>query len=490
MAETLHPVVDAILNGGTHLKRPRVEIFTEHEIKGKDGKVVVVDKARLEKIAKVGNDKAKVGNLSLVGPGHTIDGEFDQNGKLIRPFPQEKQPKPWGVLHNYRVEKNPASKKYSLYVDEHVERLIRNPETGALEDGLKYSASFPRRSAEIYHSACWIDWLAALRTAPELDLELQHYANANPDHVRYANFTSKQPFPVLDSGTSTGLKTRYSAETAAAFDPTDAPTADPDAPADTPPIEADDLAAPDEQAEGELPPEHKEAAEKYSMHSSGMHHTRMAAILQRLHGEHGMEGDMKTPHVPKEKMAMSTPSATGVPPQAAPPPPQKAPEHTQMSKDQEAIEKSRYEARFKALEEKAAAAEARAAAADKESLVSHTHQLAMQMVYEGFPIHAEYEKKICEKGRYSREQVDEHFAELRVLHADKKAPVDNSPPFDMGAHRAYSHPVRGEPTDPNAITEEKRQAIEVVMRKHNLYGMDAFEKAKAIYEKDTNGKTR
>ena len=178
----LHPNVEELLHSGKYLCRPRVEGFTEHETKDERGNPVKVTRATLEKIAKVNNEKAEQGSFSLIGPGHTFDDQYE-NGKLTRKFPEHLQPIPFGKMYNYRVELNPSTGKYSLFHDEYIDRLIQHPETGEMMNGLKYSATFPRRSAEIYHALNWIDWMAAIRRAPKLDLALTMDAQIGRAHV-------------------------------------------------------------------------------------------------------------------------------------------------------------------------------------------------------------------------------------------------------------------------------------------------------------------
>ncbi len=186
MAQELHPAVKRIFDPNKYVCRPSVEIFTEHAIRGKDGKEIKVGKEDLEQFAKVNNEKAAKGALSTVGAGHTFDDQYDKDGNLEKKFPEEKQPTPLGFLYRYEVKYNQHTKKWSLYADEHIEKYIKDPETGQMVDGLKYTASFPRRSAEAYHNEKWIDHVAMIRRAPRLDLGVVAYAKNDPAHALYS----------------------------------------------------------------------------------------------------------------------------------------------------------------------------------------------------------------------------------------------------------------------------------------------------------------
>ncbi len=213
--DELHPEVAKILYGGKYIFRGRSEAFTEHEIKNKKGEVVrKVTKDDLERFARTGNEKAKAGALSPLGAGHTFDDIYDANGQLVKKFPEEDQPQPIGYLHRYSVEFNPATGKHSLYVDEYVERRITLKD-GTVVDGRQYAATFPRRSAEVYHSEGWLDWLAILRRAPRLDLALNAYAMNDPDHAFYAHLPNCDNATVCEMARG---KMRYSMDTGGAME--------------------------------------------------------------------------------------------------------------------------------------------------------------------------------------------------------------------------------------------------------------------------------
>lgn len=500
------PTVQELLHSGKYARRPRVEIFTEHSIKGADGKIIEIDKARLEKIAEVGNKKAARGNLSLIGPGHTYDDEYGKDGKLVKKFPEDQQPRPWGAMYQYVVAKNPHG-KYSLYVDEYVEKEIVNPQTGKKEDGLTYTASFPRRSAEIFHSQYWIDWVASLRRAPELDMGLALYEKSDPDHVRYANFDNKKPFPAIDMGNPTDWKTRYSADTAGEvmgtprrYGADEIPGNEKAAESKTPaadmggegggaaasPTELPSANGPGEGAEaatdGALPPEHMEAAEKYSMHVMGMHHTRQKALMQHMHSKYGaecgMDGNMMSPHTPGGAPASA--STTSAAPSAPHTPPEKA-KMSKLAQDQDAIEKSRYAKELADVRAEVSELRKDRDAAREAELHAKYEQQLLSLVWQGYEIDADKEMEFCKKRKYSKEQFEDH---LEILKRMPHAPTDHGPAADMGAHRQYQHPQRVPPNDPQKNVADNMDGILAVMRRDNLAGEDAFNKAKTIYEKE------
>lgn len=435
----LHPAVDRLLHSGNYVCRPRVEGFTEHELKSKDGKVIrKVTRADLEQIAKVNNQKAANGALTPIGPGHTFDDTYDAKGQLVSKFPEEKQPKPFGYLYNYRVELNPHTNKYSLIHDEYIQRLVLDPETGKMVDGMQYSATFPRRSAEVYHNEHWMDWMAAIRRAPRLDLGLSLYAKHDPDHALYSRAQDGKDAPVLVMARD---KTRYSFDTggdemADPAAPGSAPKEDPTKPptADGPPS-----TEPAKQPGSGLEGLHAEAAERYAHHASGMHPSRFKKLMGHLHqryaAELGMDGDMNTEYaMPGPSNVM--PAAGGAAPSGATPPasPPKT-EPTRMQQDQANIEHARYEREL--AEIKAGLAEERAARAkaEAEALHSNYERQLLQMVYEGYEIDAAKELEFCTKRKYSREQFDDHVGILRRM---PHAPISHSPlPLDPeGVHRS------------------------------------------------------
>lgn len=434
---TLHPAIERLLHSGQYACRANVEGFTEHELKDKTGKVIrKVTRSDLEAIAKVNNQKAANGALTPIGPGHTFDDSYDANGQLVNKFPEEKQPKPFGYLYNYRVELNPHTHKYSLIHDEYIQKLVHDPETGKMVDGMQYSASFPRRSAEVYHDEHWMDWMAAIRRAPRLDLGLSLYAKHDPDHTLYSRAADGSEAPVIVMARN---KSRYSFDTGGSdmADPNGAPAsppADPTAPPDAKPAGP---AAPEAQpGAGELPPLHKEAADKYAHHASGMHPSRFKHLMGHLHqkyaAECGMPGDMNTEYampgptnVPPGGAGGGPPSPSAPPAPATPASPPK-PEPTRMQQDQAAIEKDRYEKRFADLE-------ARAATAEAAELKTYYERQLLQLVYEGYEVDTEHEMKFCGDRRYSRQQFDDHIGILRRM---PHAPISNGAPLDPeGVHR-------------------------------------------------------
>lgn len=476
----LSPAVDNLLNSGKYALRGRPEIFTEHELKGKDGKVVrKVTKADLEKIAEVNNRKAENGCLTPAGIGHTYDDQYDAQGKLIRKFPEEDQPQPIGYYYRYSVEHNPQSGKYSLYADEYVQRQlqIRDAKTNEYRtvDGVQYAATFPRRSAEIYHSEGWIDWVAMIRRAPRLDLAIESYAHTtDPSRVYYARTPEGVEAPACEMAKG---KTRYSFDTGEgdmADNPTNPPNADPkpDA-ADT--GGAGDGGAPAGDAPAGLPPEHQEAAEQYARHTHGMHHTRVRHLMSHLHkkyaAECGLNGD--DPMSPHEQNSMAAPSGSNAgPAPTAPEAPAKPPsESTRMSQDQAAIEKERYERRLTELENGLKEErEKRVAAEQREAHATYEREL-MQLVYEGYEIDAAGEMKFVTDRKYSRQQFDDHISILRRM---PKAPISDDAPIDPHIHQLRK-PV-GPQDGQHELYERNFDKIQRYIR-DGLSSDEAFKKA-------------
>ncbi len=466
----LHPTVDRILHSGQYVCRPHVESFTEHELKNAKGEVVrKVGKEELEKIAKVNNQKAANGALSPLLLGHTFDDQYDAKGKLVQKFPEEKQPKPLGYLYNFRVELNPHTGKHSLYNDEWIEKTIKDPETGQMVDGLKYSASFPRRSAEVYHDESWVDAVAALRRAPRLDLALNTYAKVEPEHALYSRAPNGELAPVCQMARN---KSRYSFDTggsdmgdepkpeAAAADPTAPPTAEPAAPAPAPAAAAGPM---------ELPPEHKEAAEQYAHHVFGMHHSRAKHLMTKYAADCGMTGDMNTEYAmpgPGNVMPSAAPAAAATPAAPAAPASPPKPESTHMSKDQESLEKVRYEKRLADLE-------AIAATAQKEALQSHMRQRLGQLYHEGFQVDIAGELKLCEDRRYGRAEFDSHEADIRRLQKGFTAPLGDLPP--LGVDRSYIHPTETQGDGQSEKYAKHHKEIQVLIRQ-GISQADAYER--------------
>jgi len=422
--------LEYITKSGQYACRPRVEIFTEHEIKRKDGTVTrKVTKDDLLKTANVNNDKAVKGNISPGGLGHTVDDEYDDKGTLVKKYPEEKQPKPLTYYTNYRVEWNPHSSKYSLYADEWVQKRIKDPETGETVDGMQYTATFPRRSAEIYHDMHWIDWVALIRRAPRLDLALELYSKSDPDHTCYTQIGGKD-IPVCVMARK---KHRYSYATGEEhMDVADAPpkpaTGEPSDPTKPPSATPEPAHAQEPPVEQQLPEEHKHAAEMYAMHVFGKPHHEVRKVFDHAHGKYMAEcGASPTmepaagPAAPNDS-SYAMISGTSVQPAATPSHPT---EHQKMQQDQFAIEKARYEKRLADVE-----AEAQNWRAD--ALEKHMKYEFMRMVSEGYTISAADEMKVCVDRKYSRDQVNNYVADLRRVLGGHKAPIDDLPPLDLG----------------------------------------------------------
>lgn len=131
-----------------------VPILDEHEIKDDEGNtVVVVDKTKLQKIARNNNRRvAETGDTTPVVIGHTFDPEDKK--------PETEQPPVVGFAKNFRVRKLFKTNRYAIHSD------WRIPAQYA-DDVRKY----PRRSVELWLSDWRIDPISLLgATTPERDL--------------------------------------------------------------------------------------------------------------------------------------------------------------------------------------------------------------------------------------------------------------------------------------------------------------------------------
>lgn len=472
MPDTINPVVDHLYNSGEYVVRPNVEIFFDHQIKDKNGHVQRdINKETLEKIAAVNNQKVAMGALSPVGPGHTYDDEYDAQGKLIRKFPEDQQPAPFGYYTRYRVALNPQTGKWALYADEHVKRYIKDPQTGRMVDGLEYTASFPRRSAEVYFGEHWIDYVAALRRAPKLDLPLNIYSKANPDHAFYVRTRNGEDAPVCRMARE---KYRYSFDTGGEMDPNN-PVNPPNA--GTPPTpENEHTATPPvdngQPREEELPPEHKEAAEKYAMHTFGMPAEHCKKLMGHLKQKYGMECGIAGE--PNTQYGMGIPGGAATAPAPATPHTPKM-EPTRMQHDQDNIEKARYAKAIADLEARVKASEDRAAAAAEAELHAHYERELMQLVYEGYEgVDAAKEMEFVTKRKYSRQQFDDHVGILRRL---PKAPIHDLPPISV--QRDFRIPSGSAP-DNGQMSEAEFAKLSRYQRQHPEL---SFEQAKERYNK-------
>ncbi len=465
MAQELHPAVKRIFDPNKYVCRPSVEIFTEHSIRGKDGKEIKVGKEDLEQFAKVNNEKAAKGALSTVGAGHTFDDQYDKDGNLEKKFPEEKQPTPLGFLYRYEVKFNPHTQKWSLYADEHIEKYIKDPETGQMVDGLKYTASFPRRSAEAYHNEKWIDHVAMIRRAPRLDLGVVAYAKNDPAHALYSKDKDGKELYAYQFARG---KVRYSFDTGeGTMEPNDQ---SPAAPATAEANPEQDAAEPGVAEEG-LPPEHMEAAEQYARHSSGMHHSQMKRLMGHLHQKYAKECGLPEDMNMEYSMGSAGPAVVPNTASAAPNPTsnQQKPEMTRMQKDQFAIEKERYEKRFLDLETELASTR-------QKELYTHMERHLLQLVHEGFPIDASKELELCQSRKYSREKFDEYIGDIKRLGSANRAPIGDLPP--LAPFRDYQVPGASAVDDSGMTTESYREA-QKYMRQQGC----SWEKAKEKYSK-------
>ncbi len=201
--------LEKITSSTDYEKIESVPVFDEHDEYGPDGRLLRrFGRAELQEIADESNKRARdTGTLTLIGPGHTVDDQFDKNGRLIYKSKETDQPPVWGYGANYRVE--PRNGKNFLVCDWYVHKKYR-AELG----------SYPHRSIELWFRRKIVDWIAALRRPPERDLGLLIYSLAGMGKKVYY---SSQPVYYDQRGQKGALtylnglgKLRYSMEAAMA----------------------------------------------------------------------------------------------------------------------------------------------------------------------------------------------------------------------------------------------------------------------------------
>lgn len=121
------------------------------------------DRQALQELADRANRRDREsGDLSPVGPGHTVPDQYDADGRLVRKVPEGEQPPVWGYARNWRVGEFGPSRKLGLLCDLYV-RSDRADEV---------RRDYPRRSVELWLRDRMIDWIALLRRTPRRDLGL------------------------------------------------------------------------------------------------------------------------------------------------------------------------------------------------------------------------------------------------------------------------------------------------------------------------------
>lgn len=151
-------------NGSDWVKCPGRIAFMEHDrVDGKGRVLERVDKARLQHIARVMNERDRKGQLCPITPGHTDDGA-----------PETAQPPHWGYAREWEVAYDPDKKKYVLKACWYLRR-----------EHYEAARSFPNVSPEYWHADALLDPISLLRRTPRLDLGQWTYAKGGRV-VRYA----------------------------------------------------------------------------------------------------------------------------------------------------------------------------------------------------------------------------------------------------------------------------------------------------------------
>lgn len=152
-----HPTAsrDRILAGDEYERIANVPVFDAHaEHDGAGNLVQAFGEVELQEICDRGNARAQqTGDLSPIGPGHTLKG-----------VPETAQPPIWGYAAHYRVGRFGPGQKLGILCDWYVKKPYR----GQL-------AEYPRRSVELWVKDKYIDRIALLKQTPKRDLGLMAY---------------------------------------------------------------------------------------------------------------------------------------------------------------------------------------------------------------------------------------------------------------------------------------------------------------------------
>jgi len=506
----------SVINSPAFTRGPRIEVFTEHVLKDKNGNVTrKVGPQQLQAIAQDALKRYQAsGNLAAFGPGHTFDDEYevgkDGRPRLLRKFPETDQPPIWGYLDpNYQLVKRPGDGRYALYANTYVRRELEYPESGVMRRiaGPEAFSQFPHRSPEYYANQNRISYVALLRREPKLDMGIAAYAKACPELALYGSDGASLVAARAEYGSliryaigvdqlmafPTATPSRYEPEPEIG-DPTKPPTdTNAELGAEVKQDVAGEQAAaagapPPPAAEG-LPPEHAHAAEEYAKHTFGMHHSRAKHLMHRYAASCGMQGDMMAPmEAPPQRDAMSVPSGTNAAPPAPASPP--APVHAPMvphtpKPGVTRMQKNSYEERIAALETKLRETEAAARYSKRYATFDRLHEQG-------------YDIDVDEHFNYAKDfpdaQFDKHVELLaksasangNVAPISDGAPIDNwrQDPANAGVPQRYKR------TDPNQMNERELNDRLDYMR---VNGIGNFEDACEKYDKaqlNGNGKVR
>jgi hypothetical protein len=202
-----------ILESDEYVRIPNVPVFDEHDEWDEKGNLVRrFDRKRLQAIVDTCNAKTDTGDLTCIGPGHTIPHA-----------PETQQPPIWGYAANWKLDKYGPGNKLAACCDYYIRKTVL--EDGKEVDGKTAAYSYPRRSIELWSSRNDIDWIALLRKAPERPMGLVTYARTQFDATAASTLYYRDPQRTKPTAAVvSGGKLRYSMEAhAMPFDP------DPDA---------------------------------------------------------------------------------------------------------------------------------------------------------------------------------------------------------------------------------------------------------------------
>lgn len=410
------------------------------------------DKKRLEEIVSVCNKRIDAGDLSPIGPGHTLPdkGELDQ-------------PPVWGWIGGrYSVGEFGPQKKLGILAGFYMKKRIKLPD-GREITGREALQEFPRRSIELWHKDSMIDWVALLRRTPERDLGLtvQTYAKD-----RYAPWGMKSEITLDSSHTryaracENGGKLRYSmdevgeedAETEAKPDASTKPDVKPDDPnqeaPDDPTKEPDSQITPESQP---LSPTEEAQAERFWSHYMAKNAwmadacTKYSAAMASPTNT-AMPGGSPDPTAEKPEESSDTDNPPGV---------------SQMAKPEEDL--LRFQKENEELKTKLAEQQARA---DRQERVAKYSKALSDLADEGYQFKATEELIDC--AEMTQPQFDKHIERIKKNYAkEDRAPIGGEIPVGK---------LPGDKKDP---TEAEMPAVLRFVREKGM----TFEEAVTHYRK-------
>lgn len=316
MADTATQSLEYIRNSGEFELVRDIPVFDEHDEWDEQGNLLRrFDAAKLTLIAQTSNARRATGDLSPIGPGHTVSDQTNpKTGQVVYKAKETDQPDIYGYVGELKVGKYGPSGKTAILADFYMKRQVSLPD-GRKLTGKQALAEFPRRSIELWYADNTIDWVALLRRAPQRDLGLTvaptgpaQYAKALQsapwDALQSAVFSDKSRTRRLPAAYSLSGKLRYAMEDSPVPDMND-PTAPPDANA----IPQDP--APAAGAGGDLSPEDAGKAMSYAKHIFSNH-----PLGKYLHTKYSKEAGCED--APVDAPPVDAAAGVPVPPPAAP----------------------------------------------------------------------------------------------------------------------------------------------------------------------------